>query len=363
MCLLVLLVTTSCSSGDDRSSDTDPSQRTGPTTNDSRIAHSEPTRQDEPGRVEDPMVTRASGGQGQASGGLRFDVMPFDYEEAEYFFAGHAKTYPPSEDEPVEPYRSRMIMWTPTDPARSNGVTIVEWAQVSDFGQFELTVELSYQASMLMNRGYAFALVSAEEAGVCDRSPTGCSPYSLQGADPARYGPLDHPGDAYSFDIFSQALQAIKYPSGASPLRGLARSIVIAEGFQSSIDKWFPVGAPDSDNHLAVQHLRVAQRLPRQRGGRGRPARRCLPCRWGRTRSRADSVPGADPAPSGRVGDPSRADARPAQPRDVGGRWGTALRPVGGKQHHPAIDRRPHAAGPSRRTRPSRRVQHLRPIT
>jgi hypothetical protein len=195
--------------------------------------------------VPNPTVTAATGGLGQASGGVRYDVTQFGYQEHEYFFAGTAQTYPPAAAARA-PYRSRMIAWTPTDPARFNGTTIVEWAEVSDFGQFELTVELNYQSPMLESSGYAFVLVSAEEGGVCDRSATGCTPTSLQGADPARYGSLDHPGDAYSFDIFSQAMQAIKYPRGIAPLGKLKTRILIAEGFQNSADKWFPNGAPDT---------------------------------------------------------------------------------------------------------------------
>jgi hypothetical protein len=175
--------------------------------------------------VPNPIVSRAEGGLDQVPGGLRYDVAQYGYREQEYFFAGEAKTFPPSVLPPA-PYRSRMIVWTPVDPARFNGTTIVEWAHVSDFGQFELTVELNLLSPLLEGAGYAFVLVSAEE-------------------DPERYGALEHPGDAYSFDIFSQALQAIKYPSGNAPLGELVSRFVIATGFQPSIDKWFPVGAPD----------------------------------------------------------------------------------------------------------------------
>jgi hypothetical protein len=195
------------------------------------------------GRVPNPIVTPAIGGRGQTSGGLRYDVTQFGYQEHEYLFAGMAKTYPPAELPPA-PYRSRMIVWTPTDPSRFNGTTVVEWAHVSDFGQFELTVELNYQAPMLEHEGSAFVLVSAEEGGVCDRGPEGCTGSSLKGVDPERYGSLDHPGDAYSFDIFSQALQAIKHPRGVAPLGGLTPRILIAAGFQASIDKWLPAGSP-----------------------------------------------------------------------------------------------------------------------
>ena len=165
-----------------------------------------------------PDLIVASGGQGQASGGMRYDTTQFGYDEREYFFDGTAKAYGPVSSPPAS-YRSRMIVWTPRDPSKFNGTTVVEWAEVSDFGQFELTVELNYESSMLEQEGYAFVLVSAESRGICDHTPEGaCTGWSLQGADPGRYGSLHHPGDAYSFDIFSQAMQAIKHPNGMAPL-------------------------------------------------------------------------------------------------------------------------------------------------
>ncbi len=39
--------------------------------------------------------------------------------------------------------------------------------------------------------------------------------------DPARYGTLVHPGDSYSYDIFSQAGQALPTPGAVDPLGGL----------------------------------------------------------------------------------------------------------------------------------------------
>lgn len=197
------------------------------------------------GEIPNPLVVPATGGLGIAQGGMRFDVSEYGYRESEYLFSGTAKTYPPL-SLPTAPYRSRMVVWTPDDPDRYNGTTVVEWAQVSDFGQFELTVELTNEATMLIDRGYAFVLVSAEERGVCDRRVAeACTATSLRGADPARYGTLDHPGDPYSFDIFSQALQALKHPTDVAPLGDLPADVVIAEGFQESVDKWFVDGAPD----------------------------------------------------------------------------------------------------------------------
>ncbi len=193
--------------------------------------------------VADPLVVEAAGGRGVPGGGLRYDPTPFGYVEHEYFFEGTAHTFQPSGD--PQPYRSRMIVWTPADPTRFTGTTVVEWAHVSDFGMFELTVELAFQSPMLERRGDAFVLVSAEEGGICDVGPDGCSAMSLRAADPERYGTLSHPGDAYSFDIFNQAMKAIRAPVSIAPLGSLRTTTLIAEGFQASVDKWFPTGAPD----------------------------------------------------------------------------------------------------------------------
>ncbi len=198
-----------------------------------------------PSNAADPTVLPVTGGSGEASGGMRFDVSQFGYQEHEYFFEGTAKPY--QGDVAPAPYRSRMIVWTPTDSERFNGTTVVEWAHVSDYGQFELTVDVNTEITTLEHEGFAFALVSAEEGGICDVSPTGCSGMSLQGADPDRYSTLHHPGDPYSFDIFSQAMQAIKHPTGLAPLGDLDTNYVIAEGFQASIDKWYPVGDPEPE--------------------------------------------------------------------------------------------------------------------
>jgi hypothetical protein len=52
--------------------------------------------------------------------------------------------------------------------------------------------------------------------------------------DPERYGTLKHPGDAYSFDIFSQAARAIRTPGKADVLEGLKPQRLIAYGESQS---------------------------------------------------------------------------------------------------------------------------------
>lgn len=171
------------------------------------------------GRTPDPIVTvPVAGGYGRPNGGLGYDVAEYGYVVQEYFLEGTARAYG-STASPAA-YRTRMIVWTPADRQRYNGTTVVEWAEVSV--GFELSPEISFQSDMLIGEGYAFALVSTQAEGVA----------ALKSNDAERYAPLSHPGDAYSFDIFSQALQAIRYPRGVAPLGGLRTDILIAEGFQ-----------------------------------------------------------------------------------------------------------------------------------
>jgi hypothetical protein len=47
---------------------------------------------------------------------------------------------------------------------------------------------------------------------------------SLKEMDPERYGSLVHPGDGYSFDIFTQVAQALRRAARSSAVRGPASS-------------------------------------------------------------------------------------------------------------------------------------------
>ena len=59
---------------------------------------------------------------------------------------------------------------------------------------------------------------------------------ALKSSDPARYGPLSDPGDSYSYDIFSQAGQAV-WDSSAQLLGGLTPQHVMAMGESQSADR------------------------------------------------------------------------------------------------------------------------------
>ena len=126
---------------------------------------------------------------------------PYGYVEEEYFFSGVAQ----ERDEdgaltggPEAEFVSRILVRRPTDPAVFNGTIFLEWYNVT--GQSDTDVLWNAAHDMLMREGFVHVGVSAQQTGV-----SGNSPLALKNWDPVRYGPLLHPGDAYSWDIYAQA--------------------------------------------------------------------------------------------------------------------------------------------------------------
>jgi hypothetical protein len=132
------------------------------------------------------------------------------------------------------PYRIRMVVRRPSDPARFNGKVIVEWQNVTN--NWELDVQWYRAAEYFMREGYAYVGVGPQRAGVHG------TPNGLRAWNPARYGTLDVTGggtitdDSLKWDIFAQAAQAIKAPAGNDPLRGLPgpRALIATGDSQSS---------------------------------------------------------------------------------------------------------------------------------
>ena len=60
----------------------------------------------------------------------------------------------------------------------------------------------------LVRDGFAWVGVSAQQVGV-NAAKNGIPALGIKG-DPVRYAELSHPGDRFSYDIFSQAGQAIR---------------------------------------------------------------------------------------------------------------------------------------------------------
>ena len=129
--------------------------------------------------------------------------LPEGWIEEEFFYEGVAQT--PEEmaagTPGTTPYRSRIMVRRPTDPAAFNGTVIVDWNNVTVPQDRDVAWHPLYHT--LLARGYAYVSVAAQRLSI------EASPLALKQYDPVRYGSLSHPGDDYSFDIFSQAAEAV----------------------------------------------------------------------------------------------------------------------------------------------------------
>jgi len=135
-------------------------------------------------------------------------------------------------------YRTRVVVRRPSDPARFSGTVIVEWLNVS--GGVDSGPEYDTMQEEITRAGDVWVGVSAQLIGVMGgpvlvHAPTTGPDLAGKGLvtiDPARYGTLHHPGDGYSFDIFTQVARAIR--EGGTPLGGLKPQRLIAAGESQS---------------------------------------------------------------------------------------------------------------------------------
>jgi hypothetical protein len=133
-------------------------------------------------------------------------------------------------------YRTRILVVRPQDPTHFNGTVLLNWQNVSG------GAEPGAPRHGETYRGYAWVGVSAQEIGLygfpagMGRRGGGGRGLPLVDHDPSRYGELHHPGDQGSFDIFSQAAQAVgpQRGTGVDPMGGLPVRRVLATGGSQS---------------------------------------------------------------------------------------------------------------------------------
>ena len=172
------------------------------------------------------------------------DLASVGYTQEEFFLSGTAHAYTNSEPlgtdgkwsvTPADSadYKTRIVVYRPASGKKFNGTVVVEWLNVS--GGVDAGPDWTFAHTELIREGYAWVGVSAQKLGVdggVALVPVASLP--LKTVDPARYGSLRHPGDSFSYDIFSQAGEAIRHPSGPSPLGDLRVKRVIAAGESQS---------------------------------------------------------------------------------------------------------------------------------
>lgn len=167
------------------------------------------------------------------------DVSERGYVEEEYFISGEARhlaSFGSNGPADTAEYATRVLVYRPRKKGDFNGTLVVNWPNVS-LGLDVPTVWVNTHEHLL-REGYAAAIISAQAVGVDDSF----ADMDLKTWDPVRYGDLTHPGDAYSFDIFSQGIQALKAPPGqrrkfdteADPLGGLNVKNTLAGGLSQS---------------------------------------------------------------------------------------------------------------------------------
>jgi len=150
-----------------------------------------------------------------------FDLATVGYTAEEYFLSGQAYSYGLQQPLPadgrwkVEPrsaqkYVTRVVVYRPLEMGRSNGVACVEWLNVS--AGMDAAADWLSAHRHLIRTGSIWVGVSAQKVGIDGGLSMDLPglPMHLKAVDAARYGALDHPGDAWSFDIFRQAGQALR---------------------------------------------------------------------------------------------------------------------------------------------------------
>lgn len=189
--------------------------------------------------VPSPIVTPGSGGRGVPviPGFTAFDPAAVGYQLSEVFLSGTARAFRPAAplgtdgrfdvvEAATAPYTTRAVVMRPTQKFRFNGTVVVEWLNVS--GQADAGPDWILAHNQLVREGFVWVGVSAQQAGV-----DALRSIDPQRGDAVRYAGLSHPGDSYSYDIFSQAGQALR-DSAAAVLGGLRPLHVVAVGESQS---------------------------------------------------------------------------------------------------------------------------------
>jgi alpha/beta hydrolase family protein len=146
-----------------------------------------------------------------------FPLASVGYTQQEFFVGGTATAYTPTAPLTgdgkwsVAPsshatYKTRIVVDRPIRRRDFNGTVVVEWLNVT--GGVDASPDWIHMHDELVRAGYAWVGVSAQAVGLnALKNPANASPAF---GDPVRYASLTHPGDSYSYDMFSQAGEAIR---------------------------------------------------------------------------------------------------------------------------------------------------------
>jgi len=163
-----------------------------------------------------------------------FDLGAHGYVVEEFFIGGTATRYAESlqgvHAAGEATYRTRIVVVRPSDPGAFSGTVVVEWMNVSGGG--DGCPDWSFLHRQIMRTRSAFVAVSAQRVGIEEGGILGDAGFALKQVARERYATLEHPGDAFAFDIYSQVAEAVR--NHASLLGGAEPQCVIAIGESQS---------------------------------------------------------------------------------------------------------------------------------
>jgi hypothetical protein len=240
--LAVTLLASTAGCSDDASSDGGSEHDAGPSS-----ADSGPPEPEGPGAQ---VAGELEGGNGVfLAAGMPADL-PAGWTEAEFAVEGAAVAYAANgalptdgtyalEEGGMAGYRTRIVVRRPP-AADFNGTVVVEWLNVS--GGLDTNPDWAYLTEELTRSGYAWVGVSAQHIGVeggpvlvtLPISESSGAGMGLKALDPERYGDLNHPGDAYAYDIFTQVARLLRGGDGDGVLGDLEPARILAVGESQS---------------------------------------------------------------------------------------------------------------------------------
>jgi Alpha/beta hydrolase domain len=194
------------------------------------------------------------------------DLAANGYVQEEFFASGTATAYAADGELDADgkwkltpastaPYKTRFVVRRPSSRADFNGTVVVEWLNVT---VVEAGPDWTYTSRALIDDGAAWVGVSVQALGVVGGTSAiqtglaeqGSASGGIRATNPERYGSLNHPGDQYAFDIYSQVAAALRSP-GDIPVLGQtrARRIVAAGESQSAGFLTSYINAIQPDTH------------------------------------------------------------------------------------------------------------------
>lgn len=174
--------------------------------------------------------------------------MPPGYVQHEYLATGTATDYKAQGElggdgkwtfvpDTTADFRTRIVVRRPENPDKASGTVVVEWLNVS--GGIDANPDWVSFSDEMARKGHTWVGVSTQHIGIEGGPVLVAVPgfedlvgKGLKAMDPERYGSLKHPGDGYSFDIFTQVARAMR--AGGAVIGGITPRTILAAGESQS---------------------------------------------------------------------------------------------------------------------------------